>query len=118
MRLDDEKEREGEKGAMRGGGRHEFFVVNLTNEKLKGHVLWKSSRNEIKLDVNGLEPGRSSPRKQFFPSGGNRDYWRWSELGREYQLNCYDRDTYAAITISGYGIGVLVTDTNPDTWKW
>ncbi|MCP3475650.1 hypothetical protein NLM33_35850 [Bradyrhizobium sp. CCGUVB1N3] len=49
------KEREGEKGAMKGGGRHEFFVVNLTNEKLKGHVLWRSGGNEIKLDVNGWQ---------------------------------------------------------------
>ncbi|UVO30521.1 hypothetical protein [Bradyrhizobium arachidis] len=101
MKLDDEKEREGEKGAMTGGGRHEFFVVNLTDEKLKGHVLWKSSRNEIKLDVNGLEPGKSSPRKQFFPSGGNRDYWRWSERGREYQLNLPTRLLPSAATESG-----------------
>ncbi|WP_027556398.1 hypothetical protein [Bradyrhizobium sp. Cp5.3] len=106
------------KGATKSGGSHEFFVVNLTKEKLKGHVLWKSSGDEIKLDVNGLEPGKGSLRKQFYPHCGNRNYWRWSERDREYQLNCYDGYTYAIVTISDYGIRVLATDTSPDTWKW
>ncbi|WFU80322.1 hypothetical protein QA645_38470 [Bradyrhizobium sp. CIAT3101] len=56
--------KEKEKTAKKGGAKHEFFVVNLTKEKLKGHVLWKSSGNEVKVDVEGLEPGKRSLRKQ------------------------------------------------------
>ncbi|WP_445219900.1 hypothetical protein ACKWRH_07105 [Bradyrhizobium sp. Pa8] len=93
-------------------------MVNLTKEKLKGHILWESSGNEIKLDVNGLEPGKRSLRKQFYPSSGNRNYCRWSERDGGYQLNCDDGYKYAIVTISDYGIRVLATDTSPDTWKW
>ncbi|MGL3104116.1 hypothetical protein [Bradyrhizobium sp. BR 1432] len=55
------KEREGEKGAMKGGGRHEFFLVNLTNEKLKGHggvAETRSSSTSTGLSLAGV--GRES----------------------------------------------------------
>ncbi|MCP3396953.1 MULTISPECIES: hypothetical protein [unclassified Bradyrhizobium] len=110
--------KESTKRGQSGQGKHEFFVVNLTKKKLKGHVLWRSSGNEIKLDVNGLEPGKGSLRKQFYPSSGSRNYWRWSHGDGEYQLNCDDGYTYAIVTISDHGIRVLATDTSPDTWKW
>lgn len=107
-----------EKLEMASNGSHEFFVLNLTTSPLKGKVSWISSGNEISIDVNGLAPASISEKKAFYPSSGNRDKWRWSEKGREYQLNVYDKDRYAVVTISDYGIGVLVTDTSPDTWKW
>ncbi|WP_197489413.1 hypothetical protein [Bradyrhizobium sp. DOA1] len=109
--------KEKEKTAKKGGAKHEFFVVNLTKEKLKGHVLWKSSGNEVKVDVEGLEPGKRSLRKQFYPSSCN-NYWRWSERDREYQASSDHGYTYAIVTVSNNGIRVLATDTSPDTWKW
>jgi hypothetical protein len=33
-------------------------------------------------------------------------------------LNVYDNDRYTVVVISDYGIGILVTATSPDTWKW
>ncbi|OAF02803.1 hypothetical protein AYJ54_25720 [Bradyrhizobium centrolobii] len=106
------------KGATKGGGKHEFIVLNLTKEKLKGHVLWESSGDEIKIDVNGLESGKGSLRKRSYPSSGNRVYWRSSERDRESELNCWHGYAHAIVTISDYGIRVLATDTSPDTWKW
>lgn len=117
MRVGDENKREYKKGAI-GPRKARIFRGESDQKKLKGHVLWRSSGNEIKLDVNGLEPGKGSLRKQFYPSSGSRNYWRWSHGDGEYQLNCDDGYTYAIVTISDHGIRVLATDTSPDTWKW
>ncbi len=106
------------KSEMVGNGVHEFFVVNITNAPLKGTVSWSNGSDKVSIDVNGLAPATMSMTRAFAPKGGARDYWNWSEKGREYQLNCYDQDRYAVVVISDYGIGVLVTNTSPDTWKW
>ncbi|MBH1970180.1 hypothetical protein FK216_03405 [Moraxellaceae bacterium AER2_44_116] len=110
--------KEVEKGTMLGSGQHEFFVVNLTRSALTGSVVWSNNSSEYSIDVNGLQPGSVSVKQAFAPASGHKDYWKWTEKGRDYQLNCYDDDRYAVVTISEYGIGVLVTSTSPDTWKW
>lgn len=117
MRASEEKSND-TKGEMLANGQHEFFVVNITNNPLKGVVIWSNGSSKYSIDVNGLEPGSISRKQAFSPQSGKKDYWSWSEKGREYQLNCYDGDRYAAVVISDYGIGVLVTSTSPDTWKW
>ncbi len=103
------------KGKMSASGSHEFFVVNLTDIPLTGKVSWNDA---IDIDVNGLVPGTASELKQFAPKGGTADLWHYSVRGRSYQLNVYDADRYTVVVISNYGIGVLVTATSPDTWKW
>lgn len=110
--------KEEKKNEMAANATHEFFVVNITSQPLKGTVTWSGGGNSISIDVTGLAPGQASGVKQFFPTSGHNDYWRWSEKGRDYQLNCYDADRYAVVVLSDYGIGVLVTSTSPDTWKW
>jgi hypothetical protein len=107
-----------QKGEMSGGGTFEFFVVNLTTKPLTGTVTWSGGSRKVPLDVNGLQPGTASARKAFSPQGGVKDQWQWSARGRAYQLNIYDGDQYTVVVISDYGIGVLVTATAPDTWKW
>lgn len=109
---------ETQKGAMLGNGAHFFLVVNLSDAPLSGRVMWQSASHEVALDVEGLAPGGVSKLQPFYPSGGHNDYWHWSQKGRKYQLNCYDRDRYAVVTISNYGIGVLPSETSPDSWKW
>jgi hypothetical protein len=106
------------KGEMLGSGQHEFFVVNLMSTPLAGTVTWHNSSSSFSIDVNGLAPGATSRKQAIAPQSGKKDYWNWSERGRDYQLNVYDDDRYAVVTISSYGIGVLVTATSPDTWKW
>jgi len=103
---------------MRSGGIFEFFVVNISSEPLIGTVKWFNNSRESAIDVDGLEPGSVSKKQPFAPESGKTDYWRWDKKGRDYQLNCYDEDIFAVVVISDYGIGVLVTDTSPDTWKW
>lgn len=109
-----------EKGALAKaeGGTFEFFVVNLTDKPLTGSVSWRGGSRSVSLEVDGLQPGTASERKAFSPQSGVRDLWQWSARGREYQLNVYDGDRYAVVVLSDYGIGVLVTATSPDTWKW
>lgn len=97
---------------------HEFFVANLTTSALTGTVKWHGGDDSQEISVAGLQPGTCSALQSFYPTGGTRDLWSWSERGREYQLNCYEHDRYVVVTISNYGIGVLPTDTSPDTWKW
>jgi hypothetical protein len=107
------------KGQMQDeGGTFEFFVVNISSQKLTGSVSWKGGGRSVSIDVNGLAPGTKSEMKSFSPQGGVTDYWQWSARGRQYQLNIYDGDRYTVVVISDYGIGVLVTSTAPDTWKW
>jgi hypothetical protein len=112
------------KGEMTSSGTHEFFVLNLTDRSLTGQVMWENNKEnpgkdeKVSIAVNELQPANISEKKQFFPVEGKNDYWRYSEKGRTYQLNCYDKDRYAVVTISDYGIGVLVTATSPDTWEW
>ena len=107
-----------EKGEMAGGGTFEFFVVNLTTSPLTGNVTWAGGSRSVPLNVNGLLPGTASGRAAFSPQSGVRDLWQWSARGRQYQLNVYDNDRYTVVVISDYGIGILVTATSPDTWKW
>lgn len=107
-----------EKGEMLGSGTFEFFVVNISNKPLTGTVKWHNSSRESVIDVNGLLPGSTSSKQSFAPESGKTDYWSWSVKSKNYQLNCYDDDRYAVVVISDYGIGVLVTATSPDTWKW
>ena len=108
-----------EKGEMfSNGGVFEFFVVNISNSALTGTVKWHNSSRESVLDVNGLQPGSTSIKQSFSPESGKSDYWIWSGKDGDHRLNCHDNDRYVAVVISNYGIGVLVTDTSPDTWKW
>ncbi len=107
-----------EKGELKSGGTFEFFVVNLTKNPLTGDVSWKGGSRTASINVNGLQPGTASSRQAFAPQSGTRDLWHWSVKGRDYQLNVYDNDRYTVVVISDYGIGVLVTSTAPDTWKW
>lgn len=107
-----------DKDEMQGDGLFEFFVVNISSQPLTGSVTWQNSTRQNSINVDGLEPGSVSGKKPFAPESGKTDYWTWDMKGREYQLNCYDGDSYAVVVISDYGIAVLVTDTSPDTWKW
>jgi hypothetical protein len=110
--------KEEQKGDMQGNKKHEFFVVNISSKALKGTVSWHNSDYSEAIDVNGLQPASISKTQAFTPASRNNDYWHWSEKGRDYQLNCYGDDRYAVVVISDYGIGVLVTNTSPDTWSW
>jgi hypothetical protein len=109
---------ETDKVEMSGGGTFEFFVVNISSSELRGTVSWTGGSRKDSIDVTGLKPGAISRMQTFSPQGGVRDLWRYSERGRDYQLNVYDGDRYTAVVLSDYGIGVLVTSTSPDTWKW
>ena len=121
MQHEHEHEHEHEtepKGMMSGAGEFQFFVVNLSAGALRGTVTWTGGSRSAKIDVNGLRPGTVSALQSFSPQGGTRDLWQWSQRGGTYQLNVYDDDRYTAVVISDYGIGILVTATAPDTWKW
>ncbi|NHB94092.1 hypothetical protein [Photorhabdus cinerea] len=107
-----------EKGEMLDSNDHFFFVVNLTNENLRGQVIWSNSENTSTLDVSGLRPGTASFLQGFYPASWKTDYWQWTERGRKYQLDCYGSDIYVVVVISYYGISVLPTATSPDTWQW
>ena len=109
---------EDQKGEMVGAGTFEFFVVNITSSTLTGKVTWTGGSRSVSLDVNGQQPGTASRLQAFSPQGGTNDFWQWSARGRQYQLNVYDKDRYTVVVLSDYGIGVLVTSTKPDTWKW
>ena|SRR5438105_1873149 len=106
------------KGDMGVDQVHEFFVVNITTGPLDGKVYWEGGGTKEEVDVSGLQPGQVSKLKTFSPQSGTKDWWKWSERGRSYQLNIYGGDRYVAVTISNYGIGVIPTATSPDTWGW
>lgn len=112
------EEAETEKSEMASSGTFEFFVVNITSGELTGNVTWTGGSRSVPIDVTGLKPGEVSQKKSFSPQGGTKDLWQYSGRGRQYQLNVYDGDRYTAVVLSDYGIGVLVTSTSPDTWKW
>ncbi|MEX3845618.1 hypothetical protein [Paraburkholderia sp. BR10882] len=66
--------REIEKGEMRGGGVHSFFVLNLTTNSFPdgAKVTWSNSDSKVSLDVGKLPPGIASPMKDFFRHQGKR----------------------------------------------
>ncbi|MET8040576.1 hypothetical protein ABZU25_06885 [Micromonospora sp. NPDC005215] len=107
-----------DKGPMAGSGSFDFFVVNISSEALTGNVTWTGGSRSESLDVDGLAPAAMSQQQSFSPQSGVNDYWQWSEKGDKYKLNVYDKDRYAAVLISDYGIGVLLTNTSPGTWAW
>ncbi|MFI9161068.1 hypothetical protein ACIGXI_09780 [Kitasatospora aureofaciens] len=112
----DEGEPKGDMGAA--DGVHEYFVVNVTTGPLDGKVQWEGGGGTRELDVSGLQPGKTSALKDFDPQSGSKDWWKWDQRGRWYQLNCYGGDRYVAVVITNYGISVIPTATSPDSWKW